>query len=815
MLKLLASRRSEGELRRTWLQGARAAIVLVLVASLLSLTPTVDEAGAQGGGLQTLEVWGISGGSVANPKQWRYRQSVMGDDLGSHTAADPDLDDSTWGTKTLRWREIVGANNANHFRKDFDLLDLGIAPFQVVGIQVRLQYDDAAVMYLNGEEVYRTIRGNLLPNFATHPVNTDMAHNVPVTGGGFENFYVNIPDPDLTNACEEPDTTCANSPYGSPQPPAVPTNLLVEGTNTWSITTWNQSGGGSGDSSLNHVFELIIDENALPPPTVQISEVMASNDTAWLVNTDGDPELESPDWIELWNFDADDPADISGWTLSDSEETWTIPAGTVIAPNDRLMIAATGEEAPPPGVLQASFKLSSQGDEVKLTTSDGVVADFYEWTDQFTDNSVGRANDTGEPTYLASPTPDQANNVGPLTQAPPVLRTFRDRMFNPGEQVDLQLDAFDPDGDPLTFAINPLPNGMSIDPNTGAITGTADFTNPVVSQIVVTDGDNDTDDQPLVWNSVGAPLGPSPLVLNEYNAVPNDGELNGGSELGNGGDWFEFLVVEDNLDLRGYTIEFRQRDPDTDQLRPQVFLTFADRDELRAVPAGTIITIAQDQGVDDLSFDADQDWSILLDVDDTGVGAFFEAPVPVDGNFNSTRRDQTVLIRNAAGDLVTPLAGETDGWDAVNGGVGESEVMNLCRDIETGDTVDPVADYRDDGQSSTIGEPNVCIYPDPLNPGSFITDPQDLTVLRASASLGAGSGDVNCDGDADVVDALLIARLEVGILTDTGPCLLDAGGPGAEIAELAGDVTGDGQTDIVDALVLTRCAVGLPTPFCE
>ena len=54
----------------------------------------------------------------------------------------------------------------------------------------------------------------------------------------------------------------------------------------------------------------------------------------------------------------------------------------------------------------------------------------------------------------------------------------------------------------------------------------------------------------------------SPLILNEYNAVSPGNYLDNsnsdtywGRVLGNGGDWFELVVTQDHVDVRGWELE--------------------------------------------------------------------------------------------------------------------------------------------------------------------------------------------------------------------------------------------------------------------
>ena len=162
---------------------------------------------------------------------------------------------------------------------------------------------------------------------------------------------------------------------------------------------------------------------------------------------------------------------------------------------------------------------------------------------------------------------------------------------------------------------------------------------------------------------------------------------------------------------------------------------------------------------------------------------------------------------------VSALTGETDGWDAINGGVGGSEVFNLCASPEQGTVIDPITDYIDNFENSSFGQPNVCVSIDAAS-GQIVTQPQDLTPLRNSASLGAGTGDVDCDQVVTLNDARAIVMVTVGRASDTGPCLLDAGGPGHEAAFLAGDVDQDGSTTLLDALLIAQCSVGFTNEFC-
>jgi len=788
---------------------ARALLATVLLATAFIAAPLAAPS-AEAQATTSLEVWGISGGIVENPKQWKHTQSFdAATDLGTASAAALGFDDSAWTDVDLRWKTFPGPFVANHFRKDFTLDEIDVEMFQIVGMQVSMQYDDSAILYLNGTEVYRSIRGNLDPTYSLYPLSADIPFDVNIPYGGAEEHYVGIPNVNGTNTCEFSGPACGASPYGGPNPPAISKDLLRDGINTWAVTTWNQSGGGSGDSTLNHTFELLIDESAVPPNPIFINEVMASNRNAWGVYLDDDPELEYPDWFELNNI-SNDPVDLAGWTISDTSTSWVFPSVTVPA-NGYLVVAANDADRTDTTPLQTNFKFSSLGDTLKLTNPGGFVADEYAvLPQQFEDNSYGRPSDAGTPTYLSTFTPGEANGVAGDGYAP-ILRPFANRIYNAGEFVSHQVNAFDPDGDALAFSMAPLPSGLSMS-STGLIEGVLTSAGNVASNLTVTDADNDSASQLVQWLVLPAVTNPVPLVLNEYNAVAGERELLGGGPLGNGGDWFEFVVIEDNLDLRGYQIDLYDRKGTGDQLRLAASVSFGDDVRIGSAPAGTIVTISEDNP-DDLSFNGVDDWHINFQITNVANGAFF-GQAGIGQVFNSTRSGQTVVIKDSTGAIVTPLSGESEAWDTANGGVSGAEVMNLCVNPTPGMSLNPVTDYQDTGASSSFGQPNTCVYPDPNDPTVVVTFDQSLAALRATATFGAGSGDTNCDGKLNVADALITAQFSVGNHVDSGPCFFDGGGPGFDMYGDAADINNNGTVNVADAVIIANCVVGNDLTWC-
>ena len=92
-------------------------------------------------------------------------------------------------------------------------------------------------------------------------------------------------------------------------------------------------------------------------------------------------------------------------------------------------------------------------------------------------------------------------------------------------------------------------------------------------------------------------------------------------------------------------------------------------------------------------------------------------------------------------------------------------------------------------------------------------------VVQASAASGQGGqgggelrGDVTCDVQVDILDALVIAQYVAGIRSDGGSCPL--ADPATELVLSAADADFSGDITILDALGVARCTAGLRSFAC-
>ena len=170
--------------------------------------------------------------------------------------------------------------------------------------------------------------------------------------------------------------------------------------------------------------------------------------------------------------------------------------------------------------------------------------------------------------------------------------------------------------------------------------------------------------------------------------------------LQNGGDWFEVVVIQDHLDMRGWDFFVTQGGgvPEEHTLTLTQDLIWSD------VRSGTIITVAEDIGnnVDDYQPETG-DWWINVRAADGAAGTYIsntDFPTSNDQTQISVRDELNNVIFGPAGEGVNPLSG-----------VGNTEVFKLEADPSSSiipGSCDPCTpNYWNDGSSSTFGQPNL------------------------------------------------------------------------------------------------------------
>ena len=135
------------------------------------------------------------------------------------------------------------------------------------------------------------------------------------------------------------------------------------------------------------------------------------------------------------------------------------------------------------------------GDQVTYTPNSGFAGiDSFAYT--ITDGQGGTAN--------ATVTVHESPNT------PPTIDAIPDQQVTVRDEVTLDVEADDPDGDPLSFAAIGLPPDLTIDPASGGISGTigagADTASPYTVEVTVTDPDGVTASATFQWTVYPRPV---------------------------------------------------------------------------------------------------------------------------------------------------------------------------------------------------------------------------------------------------------------------------------------------------------------------
>jgi hypothetical protein len=217
------------------------------------------------------------------------------------------------------------------------------------------------------------------------------------------------------------------------------------------------------------------------------------------------------------------------------------------------------------------------------------------------------------------------------------------------------------------------------------------------------------------------------IVLNEYNAVP---EIAGFLEIGkvdsrfgrregNGGDWFELVVITDHLDIRGWqvVISHRTGEPAIPGPGEEIFNLFFTQDSVWAdLRSGTIVTVSEDIDLTVNDYRPETgEWWINVRANDNAAGRYI---TPMNFTVSNDKTQFTIL--NALGGVVFGPSGEGISPLA---GVGSNEVFKLEANPDA--SIVPTSAAYTDGSSSSYGLPN------PWTDIVFGPQIQDLGALRS------------------------------------------------------------------------------------
>lgn len=199
--------------------------------------------------------------------------------------------------------------------------------------------------------------------------------------------------------------------------------------------------------------------------------------------------------------------------------------------------------------------------------------------------------------------------------------------------------------------------------------------------------------------AAAAESSPGDLIINEYNAVGPAASLTGsngdsffGHVTGNGGDWIELVVTKNNADIRGWTLQWANNDPDSGTV------TFTNNAIWTNLKAGTIITLRAGD-TNDTSYNpvCGGDWWIRINSNDTTY-------VTQTGHTFKTDNDgwrARILDDATVPQVVQNWVGEPPNGVIWNGdGLGNDEVGKL----EANPTAN--ASNYSDGDCSTFGQEN-------------------------------------------------------------------------------------------------------------
>lgn len=186
---------------------------------------------------------------------------------------------------------------------------------------------------------------------------------------------------------------------------------------------------------------------------------------------------------------------------SDSESfTWTISA------NNAPVISSIGNQSGTIGTAISITPMASDADSDSVTWSASNLPSGLSINQ--TSGAITGMPDTNQSLSTTVSIDDGYGGTDSETfsftiaNTAPVLAMIGDQASTVGTAVAVTPSASDTNSDTISWSANDLPSGLSIDANTGAITGTPDTAGSSSSTISISDGNGGSDSETLTWTVV-------------------------------------------------------------------------------------------------------------------------------------------------------------------------------------------------------------------------------------------------------------------------------------------------------------------------
>ncbi len=325
---------------------------------------------------------------AAFTNSWRYNQG--GTNLGS-AWKDTGYDDSAWPagrgvlgfdgnnalvqslTNTiLSLTNAAGGTNVTfYFRTRFQF-PAGATPSSFVFTNA---FDDGAMVYLNGNEIFR--------------------QNMPTGAVSYAT---------TASANAEISTFTQNTFAGAGL-------AVVSGENVLAVEIHQSTQNPPTDVVMGQALTAVIVTNTPGQAAVVLNEVLANNSSL------ADPDGSTPDWVEIYNPSAA-PVDLGDMSLTDSQVTprrWIFPPNSVVPPRGWFAVRCDADR--PASETNTGFGLKANGDTLFLynkPADGGTERDRVSFGLQIADLSIGRVSDGSSNWNLTLPSIGAANLPAPL-----------------------------------------------------------------------------------------------------------------------------------------------------------------------------------------------------------------------------------------------------------------------------------------------------------------------------------------------------------------------------------------------------------------